>query len=282
MAIDLPFDEVAVLFLALAWVYVIFLLYEEEKDGLIKKLEVKNSELKRTTEELERFTYIASHDLRSPVRNIVSFLGLMERNLKQGKHEDLEECVAYAKSGALKLNQLMQDILELTRVNSNAHSDYKAVDMNDLVEQVCQNLKTEIHDKNAVVTAQPLPKFKCNEVEMSLLVQNLVQNAIKYNQSQQPTTEIWAEEKDGTIHFFVKDNGIGIEPEYDEYIFEMFKRLHSGMEYEGTGLGLALCKRIVKKYGGEISVQSKFGQGSVFKITFPSSLSEAQVIPSAG
>ena len=182
----------------------------------------------------------------------------------------------------MKLNQLMLDVLELSLINSNARTNHGMVDLNDLVSQVCQNLKTEMEDKNAVVKASNLPKFKCNEVEMSLLIQNLVQNAIKYNQSGQPTTEIWSEEQGEKVNLFVKDNGIGIEPGYDEYIFEMFKRLHTGSKYEGTGLGLALCKKIAKKYGGDITVESEPGNGSTFQVSFPVQLSETPPTPREG
>ncbi len=272
-----PYDEIGVFVVSLIWTYMILQKHDHDKSSLIKNLEEKNAKLKTTTEELERFTNIASHDLKSPLRNIVSFLGLMERDLKRGNLEDLASYLSFAKSGALQMNYHIQGILEISRVESNVNAERNWVDLNHIMEQVKVNLSQELAEAKAILDCGNLPNCYCNDVEFTLLFQNLIQNGLKYNKSPRPELKIWAEalpNKTFDIHF--SDNGIGIEPKYHDYIFEHFKRLHSSQVYMGTGLGLSICKKIVEKHGGSISLKSNEGEGSIFTLRLPNRVPSAE------
>jgi signal transduction histidine kinase len=267
---DRPFDEIGVFMVSLIWIYLILRKHDRDKSTLIINLEHKNAKLKTTTEELERFTNIASHDLKSPLRNIVSFLGLIERDIKRGDLENLDSHLGYAKSGALQMNYLIQGILEISRVDANVNAERNWVDLNQILERVKVNLTQELADSKAKLECGELPSYYCNEVEFTLLFQNLIQNGMKYNKSSRPELRIWAESlSDGTYEIHFSDNGIGIEPKYHDYIFEHFKRLHSSQVYLGTGLGLSICKKIVEKHGGSIGVKSNNGEGSTFSLCLP-------------
>ncbi len=266
---DLPFDEACVFILSMTWIYVIYNVRETERQNLISDLVLKNKELEERTEELKRFSYIASHDLKSPLRTIISFLGLMERDLKKGSVDNLAHNLEFARSGAQQLNYLVKDVLELSKINTNKPKVKKKINLNSTLKKVMLNLNSEIKEKNVVVNAGELPTLICNEVEFTLLFQNIIQNGIKYNEARQPVVNIWSEEKDDIIQIHFEDNGIGIESNYFQQIFVQFKRLHTDEKYKGTGLGLALCKKIAKSYGGEIEVQSVIGKGSNFTVTIP-------------
>lgn len=228
-----------------------------------KTLEAKN-------EELERFAYISSHDLKSPLRNIHSFAGLLERDLKRGTSENLEEYLDYIKTNSKHMSLLISDILEVSKINKEGDVPKAWVDLNEVVGQVKENLQVELAEKSGHIHCEDLPRYQCNEAQFSLLFQNFIQNGIKYNSAPTPTINIWAtqENEDLLVHF--QDNGIGIEEEYHDYIFEYFKRLHTLDEYEGTGIGLGLCKKIVEDYEGEIQVASAKDQGSTFTLKLPS------------
>lgn len=227
-----------------------------------KKLEFKN-------EELERFSYIASHDLKSPLRNIFSFAGLLERDLDRGAYDNLKEYLDYIKTNATHMSGLISDILEVSKIDNEEMEDKEWVDLNALLGQVKTSLFLELQEKSAQISCQKLPSYYCNESQFSLLFQNFIQNGIKYNETAQPTINIWSGEEDGQMLLHFQDNGIGIEEEYHDYIFEYFRRLHNQEEYEGTGIGLGLCKKIVQKYKGEILISSEKGQGSTFTLKLP-------------
>lgn len=266
---DIPFDEACVFLISLSWIKVIFSVHEYEKDTLIKSLQQNNTALKNTTEELERFTHIASHDLKSPLRTIISFLDLMKRDINKKQYDQLEQNLAFAKSGAQQLNYLIRDVLEISKVNVQAEKEKVMIDLKQTLKKVKLNIDAELEEKNAVIIAEDLPSYYCNEVEFILLFQNLIQNGIKYNQSSHPTINIWSESSETELKLFFKDNGIGIEDTYFDHIFEYFKRLHSSSEYMGTGLGLSLCKKVIISYEGTISIESKVGAGSTFIISLP-------------
>lgn len=266
---DMPFDEVLVFFAALVWIKIIFSVHEFERGEFIQSILDKNEELKQTTEELERFTHIASHDLKSPLRTIISFLDLMQRDLKKERFSNLNENLSYAKSGAKQLNYLIKDVLEISKINTQTVKEKTEVDFDNTLNKVLLNIETELKEKNAKIVTSPLPSYTCNEVEFILLFQNLIQNGIKYNNTTEPTIHIWSEQEDGFLKIFFKDNGIGIEEKYTEYIFEHFKRLHTSSEYTGTGLGLSLCKKVIKSYKGFISVNSSLDNGSIFIVHLP-------------
>lgn len=267
--VDQPFDEILVMVVSVIWVFSILNKRDRENRLLIEHLEQKNKYLKATTEELERFTNIASHDLKSPLRNISSFLGLIERDLKRGDTANLQYNLEFAKKGAQQMHYLIQGILEISSINHHAHPNKQEHNLSDLMEIVIANLSLEIKEKNAVVSYQGLPSYRCNDVEFTLLFQNLLQNGIKYNKSPQPKVVVSTEHTPEHIKIIFEDNGIGIEPQYHDYIFEHFKRLHTSNEYMGTGLGLSLCRKIAQKNHGEIRVVSELGKGSKFIVELP-------------
>lgn len=268
--IDIPFDELVVFALAINWIWVVFAAHNRKKERLIEKLRTKNEELRQTTEELERFSYIASHDLKSPLRTVVSFLGLIEKDIQRGKYHKLQSHLEFAKSGAKQMNYLVSDILELSKLNAPDRLKKELVDLNVILKKVKSNLQEDLQSSNASIIAEPLPDYYCNEVEFLMLFQNIIQNGIKYNNSLRPTLTIWSENGDNTLKIHFKDNGIGIEEVYFNQIFQFFKRLHTINEYAGTGLGLGLCKKIIQKYKGDIGVKSKLDKGSTFSIYLPS------------
>ena len=264
-----PFDEAIVFVLCLGWLAVILKQHEYVRDKLIFKLQTQNNILRETTEELERFSYIASHDLKSPLRTIISFSDLLESNLKNGQTENLMEYLNYVRSGAKQMNFLINDILEFSRINGNEEAEKVNLDLNLVMEKVKANLHHEIQQRNAKLESSILPAYFGNETEFILLFQNIIQNGIKYNSSEFPEVSVWGNQSDTQIQINFKDNGIGIDPKYHKTIFQLFKRLHNQGQYEGTGLGLGVCQKLVRKYDGNISVSSSPGAGSTFTIELP-------------
>lgn len=269
---DMPFDEVIVFILALMWIYVIFEAHEAEKDSLIKDLGEKNRQLLQTTEELERFTHIASHDLKSPLRNVISFLGLIERDIKRKEINNLKENLQFAKNGAYQLNTLINDISVMSILNHEESREPELLELNSIADLALNNLANEMREKPFEIKVSSLPKINARKLEMVVLFQNLIQNGIKYNENEKPLISISSENNFDSFKLIFKDNGIGIEEEYHEQIFGFFKRLHNSEKYKGTGLGLALCNKIVKNMSGHIFIKSELGKGSEFIVRFPKEL----------
>jgi len=264
--IDSPYDEVFALFIAGGWLGSVIFAFIKDRERLIKTLQNNNTQLKHTTEELERFTYIASHDLKSPLRTINSFIGLIERDISRENYNALPERMQFVKSGAQQMNTLVEDILEISTLKDPNDKKKEEVDLNKVLEKVQANLTEDINSKNAVINSDKLPSFYCDEAEFLLVFQNVIQNGIKYNDNERPTVNISTQKTDNHVIISFKDNGIGIDEEYHNQIFQFFKRLHSSDKYMGTGLGLGLCKKIVNSYDGKIEVDSKAGEGSTFRI----------------
>jgi signal transduction histidine kinase len=266
---DDPYDEIVVFLVSVCWLFLILEKHDRDEKLLIGNLERKNESLKKATEELERFANIASHDLKSPLRNIASFLGLIERNFKRGDTSNLLTNLEFAKSAATQMHFLVESILEISKVNQDANPHKEVADLNALLKNALNNLHQDILDKKASVKVDTLPHYYCNPFEMTLLFQNFIENAIKYNQSEKPVVEVKATDEKDALRIAITDNGIGIDQQYHEYIFDHFKRLHSSSQYAGTGLGLSLCKKIVQKHDGSIKVNSALGEGSTFTVVLP-------------
>jgi signal transduction histidine kinase len=264
--INLPYDDIFAFFMASAWLSSVIYAFIKDRERLIQTLQSNNTKLQQTTEELERFTYIASHDLKSPLRTINSFIGLIERDIKREKYEALPEKMEFVKSGAKQMNSLVEDILEISVLNNPDKKKKKEIDLNIIADKVCANLKEDIKAKNASLIIGKLPSYNCDETEFSLLFQNMIENGIKYNESPIPKIKISSQTTDNQVIISFEDNGIGIEEEYHEQIFQFFKRLHTTDKYSGTGLGLGLCKKIVNSYDGYIQIFSEMGKGSIFQI----------------
>lgn len=268
-AVDIPFDEVVVFTASLGWAILLIYEFNKVRNNLVESLRTKNERLESTTEELERFTFIASHDLKSPLRTIISFINLMERDLQRKRYDRVVEHLDFVKTGALQLNALVQDILEFSKLRRYREKKSEIVNLNQVFAKAKQNLQEEIRAKQASVEGQNMPLVRGNEMEFLLLFQNFIQNGIKYNESSTPRVFVSAVRTPLSWNLTFRDNGIGIEKQYHETIFQFFKRLHTADEYEGTGLGLGLCKKIIDSYDGTIAVRSQVDMGSEFTISFP-------------
>jgi PAS domain S-box-containing protein len=225
----------------------------------------KVGELKRSNEELEQFASIASHDLQEPLRMVASYTQLLSRRYKGKLDSDADEFIAFAVDGASRMQRLIQDLLAYSRVGTRG-SDLLDISSEDALRQALLNLRSAIEESGALVTHDPLPAVSADETQLIQLFQNLVGNAIKYQGPGIPKIHIAvARSSQKKWTFSVQDNGLGIEPQYFEKIFGMFQRLHKREAFAGTGIGLAICKKIVEQHGGRISVDSKPGHGSTFR-----------------
>lgn len=225
-------------------------------------------ELARSNEELEQFAYVASHDLQEPLRMVNSYLQLLERRYKDQLNEDAREFIAYAVDGATRMRKLINDLLAYSRVNTRGKA-FEPHDLDEMLNQALTNLKCVINEHNAEIIGEPLPCVPVDSGQIVQLFQNLIGNAIKFQADSPPAVRIDVERNAKEWIFSVQDNGIGIEPKFATRIFEIFQRLHTREQYPGTGIGLAICKRIVERHGGRIWVESQVGQGTTFRFTLP-------------
>ena len=224
----------------------------------------KVKELNHSNEELGQFAYIASHDLQEPLRMVASYTQLLSRRYKGKLDADADEFIAFAVDGANRMQRLIQELLAYSRVGTKG-KDLLDTSSEEALRQALINLRSAIEESGALVTHDPLPSVMADGGQLIQLFQNLVGNAIKYQSPGVPKVHI-AAAKNGAKKwiFSVQDNGLGIDPQYFERIFGMFQRLHKREEFAGTGIGLAICKKIVERHGGSISVESQLGQGSTF------------------
>jgi PAS domain S-box-containing protein len=231
--------------------------------------------LEESNRELQQFAYVASHDLQEPLRMISSFLGLLSERLDPHLDAESREYIGYSMDGAERLRRLIQDLLQYSRVGS-VERDMVPVDLTEAVAEARMNLHTAIQESGATIDHDPLPTVNANHNQLVQLFQNLLANAIKFKGDDPPRIRITAEvNAEGVPEIAVHDNGIGIESAYRERVFLIFQRLHGKREYEGTGIGLAICKKIVQRHGGNIWVEDGEGQGAVVRFTLPTSGLEA-------
>jgi signal transduction histidine kinase len=233
------------------------------------ELEYVNNKLLESNEELERFTYIASHDLKEPLRNITSFINLIQKKMGQNAGTELLEYMDYVTRNTRQMYNLIEDVLNFSRITALEIKGTQPIALNVLMIDVEAAISRIILEKNATLEVDELPTIRAHRTHFFMLLKNLIENGLKYNESQKPRVRISYQKEDGFYRFFVKDNGIGIDPEYHDQIFEMFKRMNPRDKYDGTGIGLATCKKIVNKYGGMIGVESKENKGSTFYFTWP-------------
>jgi PAS domain S-box-containing protein len=234
-------------------------------------LVMKVEELNRSNEELEQFAYVASHDLQEPLRMVASYTQLLSRRYKGRLDSEADEFIAFAVDGAKRMQQLIQDLLAYSRVGKK-ELELLEVSSEESLEQALMNLRGAIGESNALVTHDPLPSVEADQNQLTQLFQNLVGNGIKYQTSGIPQIHISAIRNGGMRWIFsVKDNGLGIDSKYFDRIFGMFQRLHKREEFVGTGMGLAICKKIVERHGGTIFVESQLGHGSTFQFTMAGS-----------
>ncbi|MEC8664917.1 MAG: CHASE domain-containing protein [Pseudomonadota bacterium] len=239
-----------------------------------RQSELLVQQLARSNEDLERFAYIASHDLQEPLRMVRSFTGLLEEQYADKLDDTAKKYIGFAYSSAGRMQELINDLLEYSRIGTDAER-YEDMHLDDILDDVLENLQERIADTKAEITSGDLPKVYGNPVRMTRLLQNLVGNAIKYQpEDAHPKIRVSSEEKEDLWLISVTDNGIGIDEKYGQKIFEPFERLHGKSEYSGTGMGLAICKRIVEDFGGTIWIKSGEGlgedkRGAAFFFTIP-------------
>ncbi len=238
---------------------------EKRRQGL----ELRAAELKRSSDELQQFAYVAAHDLQEPLRMVTSYTQLLARRYKGRLDADADEFVSFAVDGARRMQLLVQGLLAYCRVETRG-SDLVETSSATALEEALVKLQGAIEDSGGVVTHDPLPTVTGDSVQLCQLFQNLVGNAIQFHGVDPPRVHVSAERyRDSEWVFSVRDNGIGIDPQYFQKIFVMYQRLHSRNEFSGTGIGLTVCKKIAERHGGRMWVESSLGNGSIFYLALP-------------
>ena len=232
------------------------------------ELELRARDLERSNEELQQFAYVASHDLQEPLRMISSYTQLLVRRYGSKLDGDAKEFMDFIVDGAARMKQLIEDLLSYSRVGTRGR-DFQAVESGSALAKALANLRAAQEAAEASVTHDTMPRVLADSAQLTQVFQNLVGNAMKFRGADRPRIHVAAQTRDEVWVFTVSDNGIGLDPQYSERIFMMFQRLHNKAEYPGTGIGLAICKKIVERHGGRIWVESKPGSGSTFGFTLP-------------
>jgi signal transduction histidine kinase len=232
------------------------------------RTEEANTALRRANADLEQFAYSASHDLREPLRMVTVYTDMLKRKYGQKLGADADLYIGYAVEGAQRMEHLIKDLLAYTQV-STVNEPIILADADESLQSALSILRRPIDESKVSITHDSLPQVRMDRVHLEQLFQNLIGNAIKYRSNNQPQIRIHAERRAAEWLFSVEDNGIGIDPQYRDQIFGIFKRLHSPTEYPGTGIGLAICQKIVQRYGGRIWVESELGRGATFLFTVP-------------
>ncbi|MGQ0829316.1 MAG: MASE1 domain-containing protein [Bacteroidota bacterium] len=239
----------------------------ERKNAEIE-LNKKSEELARSNAELEQFAYVASHDLQEPLRMVNSYVQLLASRYKDKLDKDANDFIEFAVDGSTRMRTLIQSLLEYSRVNRI--KPFEKIDVNEIINEVMHDLKDSIEKTHAIIKVDKLPVITGDAVLIGQLFQNLIFNAIKFKGPHDPEIIISGKKQNREYLFSIKDNGIGIQKEYSEKIFVIFQRLHSKEKYPGTGIGLAICKKIVERHGGKIWVESELGKGTTFYFTIKS------------
>lgn len=240
----------------------------QERRRAEKLLAEQARELARSNADLEQFASVASHDLQEPLRMVASYTQLLGKRYRNRLDGDADEFMGFIVDGALRMQRLINDLLTFSRVGSRGKG-FQPVDLAASVDQVRINLRAAIDESGALISTGTLPVVNADATQMEQLLQNLIGNAIKFRKGPAPSVHIDARREDAAWRITVQDDGIGIDARYAERIFVIFQRLHTAAEYPGTGIGLAICKKIVERHGGQIGVHSTPGEGASFSFTLP-------------
>ncbi len=249
----------------------------------IQEQKEKEEELRRANEDLQQFAYSASHDLREPIRNVAVYSEIVATRYAESLDENGRMFLGFLQEGGRRLTTLVSDLLAYTRA-SRADLIEERVDARAVLGKALDSLAEAIRENDAVITYEPLPEVYMGEVHLQQIFQNLIGNALKYRSADLPRIHISATARDSSWCFSVRDNGIGIDPAYKEKVFGVFKRLHRDDKYSGTGIGLAICQRVVERYGGRIWVESESGKGATLRFTIPqrARIVRPETVPSSG
>ncbi|MDP4192655.1 MAG: ATP-binding protein [Bacteroidota bacterium] len=238
--------------------------FEEELKNTVNKLEISNKNL-------QEFAYVASHDLQEPLRMISNYTQLLSNRFSKNVDEKAKEYIYFVVSSAKRMQELIKNLLDYSRVTTQGKA-FETLDSSEILENVLSRMKLSIEETGTKLIISSLPKIKGDSIQIEQLFQNLLSNSIKFRSNKEPVIQISAEDKDNLWLFSFRDNGIGIEQKFKDRIFVIFQRLHSQQEYPGTGIGLALCKKIVERHGGNIWMESTPGEGTTFYFTIPKAL----------
>jgi signal transduction histidine kinase len=241
---------------------------QAELKETLAALERSHTELQRSNEELQSFAYVASHDLQEPLRMVSSFMQLIEKRYADKLDDEAREFIDYAVQGANRMRDLINDLLQLSRVGTHG-KEFVRVSMEEALHAAEMNLKLAIEDSGATITHDNLPEVDGDFPQLVQLFQNLLENAIKFRSDEPPRIRVTSYQRDGATEFCVRDNSIGFDPEFAERIFVIFQRLHGRDAYGGTGIGLAVVKKIVERHGGRVWATSEPGKGATFCFTVP-------------
>jgi signal transduction histidine kinase len=250
----------------------------QEQSRLRAEAQSMTSALQSSNEELQRFAYVASHDLQEPLRMVGSYATLLAKNYRGKLDADADEFLGYISGGVQRMQALVRDLLAYSRAAESPQQNTEYISLKAVLSNVLLNLRHAIEDSGATVTHDELPSILGDATQFTQLLQNLIGNAIKYHGADPPAIHIGCERAEGQWIFSVRDNGIGIEQRHFDRIFGIFKRLHSHEEYPGTGIGLAIARRIVERYGGRIWVESQLGAGATFFFSVPGEIVEAESV----
>lgn len=234
---------------------------QREREHLVDALE-------RSNKELERFAYVASHDLQEPLRMISSYTELLQRRYAGELDDKADKYIEYAADGARRMQAMISGLLEYSRI-SQLDEEFEVVDLDEVLDTVRRDLSVTLEEADGTLTVEPLPTVKGDPTRLAQVFRNLLSNAIKFRNEEPPEIRVTCEEKDGRWRIGVQDNGIGIDPDYFEQVFVVFKRLNTRRKYGGAGIGLALCRKIVEYHGGRMEVESEPSEGSTFYVILP-------------
>jgi light-regulated signal transduction histidine kinase (bacteriophytochrome) len=226
------------------------------------------ADLTRSNEDLQQFAYVASHDLQEPLRNVASCLQMLEKKYKNNLGADADQYIHHAVESSVRMKSLILDLLAFSRIGTKG-KPAEPTDCEEIVDQTVKNLRAAISEAGAVITYAQLPAIRADDTQLLLVFQNLIGNAIKFRRDEPPQIHVSAVKNKNEWIFSVKDNGIGIESRHLDRIFVIFQRLHKRSQYDGTGMGLAIVKKVVERHGGRVWVESEPGMGSTFYFTIP-------------
>jgi light-regulated signal transduction histidine kinase (bacteriophytochrome) len=242
-----------------------------EAERATAALRHSNDELRRSNEDLEHFAWSASHDLQEPLRQVATFSQFLQRRYADRLDSEGDQFLRYIVQGARRMETLVRDILTYTHTAQAAWEEARPTDARSVFKKVLADMRTAVEETSATIEIGDLPVVQAQESHLGRLFQNLLSNSLKYRGSQTPRIQVHAkpESAGGFWRFSFSDNGIGIDPRYHQQVFALFRRLHSSAQYEGSGIGLAICRKIVERYGGRIWVESQTGNGATFHFTLP-------------